>query len=204
MVNMVDRLKYKSHIAMAGKEDSILLIIDMQDRLVNSPVFPIYERGKIVENIKALIKTANVFKLPVMVVEQKKLGETIPEIKELLHQYNMYHPIEKLCFSSYGNEEFRRRLEEINRTRVLICGVETHICVIQTALDLVENGYSTQIIKDATSSHLKTDFETAIGRVRGDGVVITTTEMLIYELLKEAGADEFKKVLEIVKDKRGR
>ena len=131
-----------------------------------------------------------------------ELGETIPEIKELLQQYHMCHPIEKLSFSCCRNEGFRKRLEEINRSRVLICGVETHICVIQTALDLMKNGYSTQIIKDATSSHLRTDFETAIGRVRGDGVIITTTEMLIYELLKEAGADEFKKILEIVKDRR--
>jgi len=149
-----------------------------------------------------LIRTAGIYQIPILVTEQEKLGTTVQEIKNVLKNFDSYKPIRKLDFSCYRNEEFRRILEQSGFSNLLICGIETHICVIQTALDLIGNGYMVQIPRDATSSHTKEDFETAISRLRDSGAVITTTEALIYELTGKAGTKEFKKILEIIKERR--
>ncbi len=185
---------------ISTKEDTVLLIIDLQDRLIPT----IYAVEKILINIEALIRTVRIYQIPILLTEQEKLGTTVPEIKDVLRNFDSYEPIRKLDFSCYRNEEFRRILEQSGCSNLVICGIETHICVIQTALNLMEDGYRVQIPRDATSSHTKEDFETAIERLRDSGAVITTTEALIYELTEKAGTREFKRILEIIKDRRYR
>jgi len=185
---------------MATREDSLLLIIDIQDRLIPT----IFKADGILLNIETLIKLAEIYQIPILVTEQKKLGTTTLKIKEILMDSNSYNPIGKLDFSCYRNEEFRRVLKETNVSNILVCGIETHICVSQTALDLMQNGYIVHIIRDATSSHKKEDYETAIERLRDSGAVITTTEALIYELSERAGTQKFKRILELVKNRRDR
>ncbi len=181
-------------------EDIALLIIDLQDKLIPT----IYGAEKILTNIEALIKTAKIYGMPILLTEQEKLGTTVPEIKDVLRNFNSYEPIRKLDFSCYRNEEFRRILKDTNVSKILVCGIETHICVSQTALDLMQDGYGIRIPRDATSSHTREDFETAIERLRDSGAVITTTEALIYELTGRAGTPEFKRILELIKDRRYR
>ncbi len=185
-----------------GKEDSMLLVIDIQDKLINNLTYPIYEKDRIIGNTRALIKAANIYGLPVLVTEQRKLGETIPEIKELLMEYDFYHPVRKLSFSCYRDGGFRGILKEVDRSTVILCGIEAHICVAQTALDLMVNGYVVHVVEDATSAYPKENYVTAINRLRDAGAVITGTEMLVYELLREAGTDEFRGILEVVKERR--
>ncbi len=180
----------------------MLLVIDIQDKLINNLTYPIYEKDRIIGNTRALIKAADIYGLPVLVTEQKKLGETIPEIKELLIEYDFYHPVKKLSFSCYRDDGFRGILKEVDRSTVILCGIEAHICVAQTALDLMVNGYVVQVVEDATSAHPKENYVTAINRLRDAGAVITSTEMLVYELLKEAGTDEFRRILKVTKERR--
>ena len=185
---------------IATREGSLLLIIDIQDRLIPT----IFKADGILLNIETLIKLAEIYQIPILVTEQKKLGTTTLKIKEILMDSNSYNPIRKLDFSCYRNEEFRRVLKETNVSNILVCGIETHICVSQTALDLIRNGYIVHIIGDATSSHKKEDYEIAIERLRDSGAVITTTEALIYELSERAGTQKFKRILELVKNRRDR
>ncbi len=186
--------------SITSREDTVLLIIDVQDRLIST----ISGADRILINIEALIKTAKIYTIPILLTEQEKLGETVPQLREILKRSGSYDPIRKLSFSCYGNEKFRRILEETDRSNLLICGIEAHICVSQTALDLMENGYKIQVVEDATSSHTKEDFRIVINRLRDSGATITSTEALIYELAANAETPEFKRILEFVKDRRRR
>lgn len=182
---------------MKGKpNDCVFLIIDVQDRLIET----ISEHDKIVLNILDLIKAAEVLGVPVLATEQEKLGETVAEIKTLLSG-----PVfRKLIFSCCGSKEFMTRLKQTGKRTVIVCGIETHICVVQTVLDLINRHYRVLVVKDATSSHAAIDKETAMERMKGSGATITTTEAVIYELTERAGTEEFRKILEIIKESRGR
>ena len=177
-------------------DDCVFLIIDVQDRLIET----ISEHDKIVLNIVDLIKAAEVLGVPVLGTEQEKLGETVAEIKPLLSG-----PVfRKLIFSCCGSTEFMTRLKQIGKRTIIVCGIETHICVVQTVLDLIKRHYRVLVVKDATSSHAAIDKETAMERMKGSGATITTTEAVIYELTERAGTEEFRKILEIIKESRGR
>jgi len=179
----------------AKKDDSILLVIDVQERLVDTML----EKQRLIENVKALGKVAAVFHMPILVTEQENLGATVPELREVLSGCTM---VRKLEFSCCQNSEFMSRLKETGRRTVVACGIEAHICVLQTVLDLVAAGYNVHVAKDALSANAGVDLETAIERLRDAGAVITTTEAAIYELTVRAGTDEFRRILEIVKERR--
>ena len=174
--------------------DCVLLIIDVQDRLIET----ISEHKVIVRNIIGLIKATGVLGVPVLATEQEKLGETVAEIKTLLSGL----VFRKLVFSCCGSREFMTKLKQTGRRTVIVCGIETHICVEQTVLDLIKHHYHVLVVKDATSSHATIDSETAIERMNGSGAIITTTEAVIYELTERAGTEEFRKILEIIKESR--
>lgn len=177
-----------------NRADCVLLIIDVQDRIIDT----ITEHTEVVQNIKALVKTAEALNVPVLSTEQEKLGETVPELKELIHS----PPVRKVNFSCCGNADFMKKLTETRKRVVVVCGIETHICVLQTTLDLLEHRYRVLVTKDATSSHAVVDRETAVNRMADSGATITTTEATIYELAEKSGTDEFRKILEIVKNNR--
>ncbi len=178
-----------------NRSDCVLLVIDVQDHIIDT----IAEHEVTVENIKALIGAARVLNVPVMATQQENLGEIVPELKNLVSDSPNFR---KLSFSCCGDSVFMRKLQEVGRKTVIACGIETHICVLQTVLDLLTHGYQVLLVKDGTSSHALIDRETAIERMRGAGAMIGTTEAAIYELTEKAGTDEFRKILEIVKERR--
>lgn len=178
------------------RNDCVLLVIDVQDRLIGT----IAAHEAVVENIKALIKTAQVLKVPVMATEQEKLGDIVPELRDLLSNSPKFR---KLSFSCCADPSFMRKLRQIRKKNVIVCGIEAHICILQTVLDLLKNHYRVLLLRDSTSSHAPIDRETAIERMRSAGAMIGTTEAVIYELTEKAGTEEFRKILEIVKGRRG-
>ncbi len=170
------------------REDVLLLVIDMQSRLL-----PAIQGGdSVLENTRKLIRTANILDVPLLVTEQKKLGNTVEDLPDLPD------PIVKRSFDCFRNETFAKAVQSLGKRTILLTGIETHICVAQTAITALED-YKPQVVADATSSRSRRDADLGIERCRDAGVTITSTEMAIYELLGEAGTDEFKQILPIVK-----
>jgi len=178
-----------------SRSDCVLLVIDVQDRIINT----IAEHEATVENIKALIRAARVLNVPFLATQQENLGKIVPELKDLISNSPEFR---KLSFSCCGDSAFVRKLREVHKKTIIACGIETHICVLQTVLDLLERGYHVLLVRDGTSSHALIDAETAIERMRGAGAMIETTEAVVYELTERAGTEQFRKILEIVKERR--
>jgi len=175
--------------------DCVLLVIDVQDRIIDT----IAGHEATVENIKALIRATQVLNVPFIATQQENLGEIVPELKDLLANSPKFR---KLSFSCCGDSVFMKKLGEARRKTVITCGIETHICVLQTVLDLLRLGYLVLVVRDGTSSHALIDAETALERMRRAGAMIGTTEAVIYELTERAGTEQFRKILEIVKERR--
>jgi nicotinamidase-related amidase len=178
-----------------SRSDCLLLVVDVQDRLIDTMA----EHRAIVENVKALLRAAQVLGLPVLATEQEKLGEIVLELQGLLGGSPKFR---KLSFSCCGDFAFLKKLRQLRRKIVIVCGIETHVCVLQTVLDLLKLHYRVMVVKDATSSHALIDRDTAMERMQNTGAIITTTEALIYELTEKAGTEEFRRILEIVKERR--
>ncbi|MBL7113968.1 MAG: hydrolase [Bacteroidales bacterium] len=176
------------------KEQTAGLIIDIQERL-----FPhIHKHEKIARNTRILIEGLKALEIPVLVTQQytKGLGETIPEIAEALSGQSH---IEKISFSCCDEPAFMKELVQQDKEFVIIAGIEAHVCVLQTALDLVENSYIPVVVHDCVSSRKKNDFRMAIERMRNEGIVITTCESVLFELCRFAGTDSFKQISRLVK-----
>jgi nicotinamidase-related amidase len=176
---------------LIAREDSVLVVIDVQERLM--PV--IADRDEVTDNVVRLLKFSEIIGLPVILTEQEKLGDTLPE---LLEARSGLEPIRKLDFDCFGCQEFVEEIRRIGRKTLIFCGVETHICVAQTALHAVPD-YTVHVVSDATSSRTVENWKAGLERMRQARGVITSTEMVIYELLKRAGTDEFRAVLPLVK-----
>lgn len=173
-----------------------LLVVDIQERLLP----PIFNKDELVKNAQLLIRLANILEIPVVVTTQyvKGLGPTVPEIASLLVGTR---PIDKLEFGCFGCNQFRSTLKSLpgNRNTVLICGMEAHICVMQTALGALNEGYLVHVASDAIGSRVRWNWDIGIDRMRAAGAVISTTEMMIYELLRSSGSAQFKKMLPYLK-----
>ncbi|MBI2584091.1 MAG: hydrolase [Candidatus Aenigmarchaeota archaeon] len=176
---------------LIDRESSMLVVIDVQDRLMPH----ISDSGKTMKNIVKLLKFAKIVGLPLILTEQEKLGTTAPEIKA-----HAESAVVKKEFNCLECGEFLGKLRALGRKNLVIAGVETHICVMQTALDAISKGYNVHVVSDATSSRTVDEKNLSLERMRSAGVVITTTEALIFELLKRAGTDEFRAALELVKN----
>ena len=177
----------------AERSECILLVIDVQDRLIDT----IAEHEAVVQNIETLIKTTKVLAVPMLATKQEKLGEIVPELQRLIKL-----PSQKASFSCCGDSEFMTRLKANHKRTLIVVGIETHICVLQTVLDLLKLRYRILVIEDATSSHTLIDRDSAIERMRNSGAIVTTTETIIYELTEKAGTEEFAEILGIVKQRR--
>jgi nicotinamidase-related amidase len=174
------------------REESLLVIIDMQEKL-----YPVAAEGKaLLENTVRLVRFSQILHLPVIVTEQEKLGGTLQEIRSELS--GTATPIVKLTFDCFGSPEFSSRVREQGRSTLILAGIEAHICVLQTAISALED-YSVHVVADAIGSRSPHNRTLAVERMRQSGVTITSTEMAIYELLRKAGTEEFKKVLPLVK-----
>ena len=176
---------------LVTREDSVLVVIDVQERLM--PV--IANKEMVEENVIRLLKFAEIIGLPVVLTEQEKLGDTLPSVLEAKPDLQ---PIRKQDFDCFGCQDFPSQLAKLGRNTLILCGVETHICVAQTALHAVSD-YTVHVVSDATSSRAEHNWKVALDRMRQAGVVITSTEMVIYELLQRAGTEEFRAVLPLVK-----
>jgi nicotinamidase-related amidase len=176
-------------------DECVLLVIDVQDGLIDT----IHEHQTVVENIKALIKTAQILHLQVLATEQEKLGAIVPELQGLLSNNLKF---QKVNFSCCADPAFMRELSQMRKRTVIVCGIETHICVLQSVLDLLTHRYDVLLVRDATSSHALMDRETAMERMGDAGAMIATTEAVIYELTEKAGTEEFRSILELVKERR--
>lgn len=176
------------------KDNVTLLIVDIQDRLAAA----MKQREKVVENTLHLIELAKMLDIPIIVTEQypKGLGSTVQEIKEALPSYS---PIEKLTFNCCGVSDFSDALKQAGRKKIILTGMETHICVLQTALGLLQDGYAVHAVSDAICSRTKENWKVGLGFMHDAGAVITGTETVLFQLLGVAGTEEFKAVSKRIK-----
>jgi nicotinamidase-related amidase len=177
-----------------SKEDTVLLIIDIQEKLA----VVMKERDRIVKNNLHLIELAKMIGVPVMVTEQypKGIGTTVAEIREALP---LYRPIEKMTFDCCGQPAFFEDLKKHNKSSVVLTGMETHICVLQTCIGLLRSGINVHLVQDAMCSRTKENWKTGIEFMREAGAVVTSTETVLFQLLKVAGTEEFKKISKRIK-----
>lgn len=176
------------------KENSIGLIIDIQSRL-----FPfISGNEQMSKNVRKLIQGLNVLGIKQIVTEQyrKGLGETIPEIQAL---YPEFKYLEKSTFSCCGDDNIQTAVKNAGKEFVIIAGIESHVCVLQTVLDLLDDGYTPVLVEDCVSSRNPNDKKIAIERMHSEGALITTYESLLFELLEVSGTEQFKAISKIVK-----
>ncbi len=174
-------------------QNAALVVIDVQEKLMN--VMP--QRAETLASIQKLISAARILKLPTLVTAQyiKGLGPVCAEIVQVTPGVT---PLEKMTFSCCGSEEFLRALKDLRRQRIILCGIEAHVCVQQTAIDLMKD-YFVYIAADAICSRHETDYTVAIERLRDCGAVITTVESAVFELLHESGTEQFKQILPLFK-----
>ena len=164
-----------------------LVVIDFQERMIKH----IHGGDTITKNTDKLIRAFKTFGMPIIYTEQINLGKII---------FDAEMPIKKKTFSCYGEKKSVEKLKEINFQRILLAGIETHICVLQTAIDLIKNGYDVFLATDCTSSRKEYDKVIAIERMKQEGIKLTTAEAIIYEILETSEAKEFKEILKIVKE----
>jgi nicotinamidase-related amidase len=175
-------------------DNTVLLVIDVQEKLL--PVM--HEKEKLVGNMQNLIHGMQVLEIPIILTEQypRGLGKTVTEISELL---TGVAPLAKTSFSCYGDAEFKNRLDACSRKQILVCGIECHVCVYQTAMDLKQAGYEVQVVADAVSSRTAENRETGLNLMRQMGITVTSSETVLFELLKIAEGEKFKAISRIFK-----
>lgn len=174
--------------------DAVFVMVDMQCALAEAMA----RRAAVVGTAALLARAARILGVPVLVTRQypRGLGDTVPEFAAVLGEHE---PIDKVTFSCLAEPAFRERLESPGRRQVVLAGMETHICISQTALALVAEGYEVFVAADAVCSRRDADHEVALARLRAAGVQVTVAESVIYEALGRAGTPEFKAILELVK-----
>jgi nicotinamidase-related amidase len=173
-----------------------LVVVDIQEKLLP----PIFQKEQLIKNSQLLIRLAGILKLPALMTTQyaKGLGNTVPEIASLLPETQA---IDKQMFSCFGSDTFCSLLKRLpgNRNTVLLCGMESHICVTQTALGALREGYIVHVASDAVSSRTEWNWKIGLERMRAAWAVISSTEMILYELLRSSGAPAFKELLPYLK-----
>ena len=173
-------------------EQCALIVIDIQEKLLP----PIFQKEQLVRNAQLLIRAAGILKIPALVSTQyaKGLGATVPDVASLLPGTD---PIDKTLFSCFGSDAFCGLLKRLpgHRTTLLLCGMESHICVTQTALAALRDGYMVHVASDAVSSRTEWNWKIGLDRMRAAGAVISSTEMMIYELMRSSSSAAFKELL---------
>ena len=179
---------------MLEREQTALIIVDFQEKLV-----PIMAQGRrTIDNAAALIRLSELSQLPVILTEQfpRWLGSTIPEIKESLPAYD---PIPKMEFNCCKAEGFNKRIEAENVRNIILIGIESHICVFQTCFSLLEQGYIVHVPQDAVDSRHEENWRVGLDLMKEAGAIISSTEAVIYQVLKKAGTSEFKEMMKIIR-----
>jgi len=179
------------------RDDTILVVIDVQERLVPSMEKKVYHRVR--AGIEMLCAGAGELQLPVVVTEQypKGLGHTVPELRGAGGD----GAVEKVSFGCCGEPAFLGRLAATGRRQVLVCGMEAHVCVYQTVLGLLEQGYAVHLVRDAICSRHKLDYRNALQLAAAAGAVVTTAETALFQLLRSSDVPAFKRVSQLVKER---
>jgi len=174
--------------------DTIVVLIDVQGKLWNV----MYEKEILLENTQKLVKGIQLLGIPIVLTEQNPqgLGPTMPELTQLMPNVK---PVPKFCFSCYQDKPFHDSLISLKRKQVLIAGIEAHVCVYQTAMELMNDGFEVQVVADAVSSRSLRNRDVALGRVVSEGAKLTTTEMALFELLQTAESPRFKELSKVIK-----
>jgi len=175
-------------------DNTILVVVDFQGNLAQAMA----DRIVLFENAQKMIRGIQVFDIPLIATEQipAKLGPTIPEIASL---FRGAAPIAKESFSCCQNDEFLQTLKKTGREQILLTGIETHICVYQTAVDLLSAGYQVYVVSDAVSSRTAGNREIGLKLIQNAGGTLTSTETVLFELLKTVAHEKFKEIFKIVK-----
>jgi len=179
---------------MLTPADTALVLIDVQGKLATL----MHRREELYCSLQILIKGVQILGMPIFWLEQypKGLGPTIPEVADLLEGQ---HPAAKVCFSACGQPEFMEQLRACGRKLLLLAGIETHICVYQTARDLLAQGYHVEVVADAVSSRTPENRQIGLDKMARAGAEITSVEMALFELLRQADTPEFRKIAPLVK-----
>ncbi len=180
---------------MLRTEDTLLLVIDVQEKLFRV----IHEKEQLLSNLQRLAKGCCLLGIPVLTTEQNPagLGPTVPELAALMPEAEK---VIKYSFSCCAETGFSEKLKATSRSQILICGIESHICVYQTAMDLIDAGFEVQVVSDAVSSRAFQNKELALRRLVAEGVKITGVEMALFELLRTAKSNRFREVSALVKE----
>jgi len=176
------------------KEDTVAIIIDIQEKL-----FPhIYQHNEIAKNTQILIEGLNVLEIPLIVTQQytKGLGSTIEPINLAIGKYEH---IEKMAFSCCDDPCFMNELKKLNKKIVIVVGIEAHVCVLQTTIDLIEKNFIPAVIEDCISSRTPENKKTAVKRMRQEGAIISSYESILFELCRFSGTESFKAISKLVK-----
>jgi nicotinamidase-related amidase len=180
---------------MLTVDDSVLLIIDVQEKLLRV----MFEKEPLFSNLQQLIKGCSLLGIPVVFTEQNPagLGGTVLELKELV---TVFEPVVKFSFSCCAESGFNEKLKNLGRRQVIVCGIESHICVYQTSMDLLAGGYEVHLVGDCVSSRTSINKELAVRRMISEGVKLTGLEMCLFELLRTSKAQQFKAISALIKD----
>jgi nicotinamidase-related amidase len=180
---------------MLAADESVLVVVDVQGKLAQL----MHEKEALFDALGRLVRGSLALELPVLWMEQNPegLGATVPEVASVMP--GDLTPIPKLSFSCWGEPRFIEALEATARRQVLLCGIEAHVCVYQTARDLLEEGYEVHVVADAVSSRKALNRDVALGRMSQLGAALTTVEGALFEMLGAADGPAFKEILDIVK-----
>jgi nicotinamidase-related amidase len=183
-----------SKIFRLNRNETAAVVIDVQERL-----FPlIHEHEQIAKNMSILIQGMKLLGIPLLVTQQYTvgLGGTVTQINEAIGDYKH---IEKMAFSCCGDEGFMIELKKLNKKNVILMGIESHVCVLQTSLDLIAEGFQPVLIEDCVSSRKPNDKRIAVERMRQSGAIVSTYESILFELTEVSGTDLFKSIVKLVK-----
>ena len=181
---------------LCNADNSCLVIIDIQTRLTSA--MPIKVLARLKRNINILLQGVDKLSIPVLTTEQypKGLGPTEPEIVDLLPEHAL--KFEKTCFSCTGAEQFLQQLEKTGRKQVIIVGIEAHVCVLQTAIQLIDAGYQVFVAADGICSRHRENYEASLKRMSNANIVICNTESILFEWLRDANHEHFKELSRLV------
>ncbi len=181
-----------------NREDAVLVVVDVQERLVPAIHKELYERS--LKNFKIVIEAAGTLGLPIVLTEQypKGLGGTVPDVVQAL-EGKSYQRIEKVTFSCGRDEGFLAAIAKTARRQIVLIGMETHVCVYQTSVDLINAGYEVFVLDDAVSSRFLHNYQSGVAALRDAGAVVVSTETAVFQWMKVAGTPEFKKISSLLR-----
>jgi len=184
----------KKRPGMISMDNTVLLVVDIQERLF----IQMNDKEALIKGVKAVINGAKILNIPILVTEQapQKIGKTISEIAGLILNKPLF---EKVDFSCCGNVDFVKKIKSLKRKNIVIVGVETHVCVYQTAVDLIARGFKVHVVVDAVSSRTAFNKDIGLQLMKDAGASLTSVETVLCELLKRAQGEEFKEILKLIK-----